>query len=160
MEMKVIDLIRNALFAAAAVILAAAAVMLVFRWQPAVVMSDSMKPAYGAGSLILIDRNASYGIGDPIAFHTGGVFVTHRLVDEEDGMLVTKGDNNQSEDTARITREDVTGKVILWIPNLGYTLRFLSSRTGLTLSGAIVICLVLSMFISHGGGDGSDGSFQ
>lgn len=94
--------------------------------KPYVVMSGSMEPEIPTGAIAYIDaRDTEFGIGDVITFQLGSdedpVIVTHRIVGETpDGLLVTKGDANDSEDAKAIDKSDVLGVFRFAVPKAGY----------------------------------------
>jgi signal peptidase len=124
---------------------------LVLRWQPVVVLSGSMEPSMRRGDVVLYERVAVEQlvpgqvllVDDPV--RPGGL-LSHRLVRRDpDGLLVTKGDANQSEDSTPIAPGAVHGRARLLVPYLG---RMLLWRDGawreaapwlLALAAAIVV---------------------
>ena len=54
----------------------------------------------------------------------------------------TRGDNNNIADDALITNDNITGKVILKIPKLGYIQDLLASKSGL-----IIVIIIPSLAI-------------
>lgn len=146
--MIVIKIIREALFIAAAAILLAAFACIAFKIKPAVVVSGSMEPTFHTGSVAFVKQGAGYKIGDPVAFTVEGAYVTHRLEREEDGLYVTKGDANKSEDPWRVTPTDIEGKVIFNIPFIGFVFAFLKTQAGIVVIAAFLILTILSSFIS------------
>ena len=149
--MRIFNWIRNILFAVAVVIIIFAAACFVWKLKPAIVMSGSMEPTFHVGSLAVVKQGSSYKIGDPIAFYWGSEYVTHRLVDtvEENGetLYVTKGDANETKDPQLLTSGNIDGKVIFSIPLVGYGLHFASTKKGMIIIGALMLCLMLSLFM-------------
>ena len=82
-------------------------------------------------------------VGDIITFHsnyidTDGYTITHRIVKKQlnnNGQYyyITKGDNNESEDRGYIFLNDIEGKVLLKISQLGKVQEIFSSKYGWTL---------------------------
>ena len=72
--------------------------------------------------------------GDIIAFRSGKSVITHRIIeiknDEEGTVLVTKGDNNNTEDRYPIRLEAVEGVFKYKIPKLGNFAMFLQTTVG------------------------------
>lgn len=71
--------------------------------------------------------------GDIIAFRHDEQNIIHRIIDFEDGMIRTKGDNVSKKDPFLITSSEVVGKHVLKIPNLGLVLRKANSAGGYVL---------------------------
>ena len=143
---KVIGVVRDVLFALALVVIAALLACLVFQIKPAVVLSGSMEPEIHTGSLALIDlKDRDAEAGDAIAFKTGNVLVTHRIVREEGGAFVTKGDANRKEDLWRVSPEEIIGTTVYSIPYLGYVVQRFKSPAGITiLVAGFLIFFILS----------------
>jgi len=93
--------------------------------------SDSMEPAIEEGDGYLLVSTGNYDTGDVVTFYSEerGAFVTHRVVGQTDGGLVTQGDANPSTDQAGglapVEGDAVLGEVpsvggmLLVVPNLG-----------------------------------------
>lgn len=95
----------------------------------AVVISGSMEPSLSVGDLIVVREADEYRIGQTVVFETGGSLVVHEIVRFEDGMVVTKGSANNTED-APIPPKDIKGKVVFSIPFVGYVLDVIRSLPG------------------------------
>ena len=110
--------------------------------QPYVVLSGSMEPGIHTGGIIFTDTNkADPEPDDIITFEVNdGSLVTHRVVRVDDESIVTKGDANETEDSA-IHKDQVIGTVIFSIPFIGYAVSILTSR------GSIMILLALVIFV-------------
>jgi signal peptidase len=114
-----------------------------------IVMSGSMKPAFDAGSLIVVKRinPDMINTGDIITYFDGpnsSSSVTHRvmeIVERRDGtFFITKGDANDTKDFFPVPEHRVIGKVTVAIPFVGYILGFPGFKTG------VLVFLVLSIF--------------
>lgn len=86
--------------------------------------------------------------GDVIAFNIDGTVVTHRIqkIINEDGSVkyITKGDNNNVEDSRYVLPQQVEGIYKFKIRRLGNLAMFLQEPTGMIISLSIpVILLVL-----------------
>lgn len=120
-------------------------------FSPLTVQTDSMKPAFSSGDLIIIKKcdPDTLEVGDIITFHTiienQYALNTHRIkeITEENGIknYVTKGDNNALEDTHIITGADIAGKYVTKIPLLGKIMNFISGTVG------FLVCIVFPLFI-------------
>ncbi len=120
---------------------------------PMTVESDSMKPTFAKDELIMckeIDDVYSLQKGDVITFWTiidgQKVKNTHRIVDitEIDGSrsFVTRGDNNQIDDTIPVLPGDVIGKWTEFkIGGFGKVMNFLRTKKG------FFICIVIPMAV-------------
>jgi len=121
------------------------------------IISPSMEPNLRVYDIILdqrIDSVNDIKIGDIITFiSTSSISsnktVTHRVIDiivDEEGKYhyQTKGDNNISPDSAYADYDNVIGKVLVKIPQLGRVQFFLANRGGWLV--AIVIPALIVIF--------------
>jgi signal peptidase I len=89
------------------------------------VVSNSMVPTFQRGDLIFVKGVDSIGelkVHDIIVYQDGsGKEIVHRIVFEnvQDNTIITKGDANLGPDPP-IKFEQVRGKVLFWIPRIGY----------------------------------------
>jgi signal peptidase I len=82
------------------------------------IRSESMIPSIQPGDIVLLKGiNDEQLEGEVIAYlnPANGKIIVHRIVREEDGLLVTKGDNNPYSDFFMPSRDSVLGRVILKI---------------------------------------------
>lgn len=140
-----------------------------FGIRPYVVLSASMEPTIKTGSLAYIQKPDSEALfsklieyeepvkGDIVAFEQGesgnSITVVHRIHDiDNEGNYVMKGDNNSSEDIAKIGKKQLIGRYKYSIPYLGYFTTWLQSKKGLV----IAVILAAVAFISSFVGDADD----
>lgn len=80
--------------------------------------TGSMSDAIEIEDIIIIKLgNENINKDDIITFRQDNNLVTHRVVRIEDDKIITKGDNNTSEDKP-IKKEDILGKVEVIIPDV------------------------------------------
>ena len=112
------------------------------------VLSGSMEPTIKTGSLCFVNKNIKLDNvkkGDIIAFKLGnGTLVTHRVVEVNDSIVRTKGDNNKNADGIDITKDNYIGKNIYWIPKVGYVVKVFQSLKGKIILFSCVILLFIS----------------
>jgi len=95
-----------------------------FGYTYSVVSSSSMYPELEIGDVV-ITRSITFAKikkGDIIVFYSpmNDKYIVHRVYEiNEDGSLITKGDNNLAIDNERVYEENYIGKVMLKIPKLG-----------------------------------------
>lgn len=84
------------------------------------VVSGSMEPTIHVGDMIIIDTwDTSYHKNDIVTFKDeDGALVTHRIKSIKGKKMVTKGDNNDSEDKP-YTTDQIIGKYVTKISGLG-----------------------------------------
>ena len=110
----------------------------VFPIYPSVIATGSMRPMTKPGDVILARKVTDVNnlhTGDVIQFKRDRVSISHRIIeiveDREKGVPVfrTKGDNNSAPDVDLVKPEQVKGKIINVIPNVGWpSLLIRSSR--------------------------------
>ncbi len=122
-----------------------------------VIISPSMVPAIKVQDAVVVMRTDVNKLkkNDIITFDSkdpryDGITITHRIVGIEnkgsDNVLFrTKGDNNNTEDTALVNGKNIYGKVILRIPKIGYIQYFLSQTYGWVLA-VVVPCLGIIIY--------------
>ena len=91
------------------------------------VASESMEPILHKGDLSFVIGPDNLKTGDIIIYNPRpGCFnvqhtIVHRIIDiTEDGKLITKGDNNPTQDKCPVDVSEVHGKVVFAFPLLGY----------------------------------------
>ncbi len=124
-----------------------------FGFIPMTVESDSMKPTFQQGDLIItreLDDVNTLKEGDVITFWTiidgKRVKNTHRIVGinqaENSRSFVTRGDANTLDDTMPAYAGDIIGKWTEFrVPGLGKALSFLRTKTG------FFVCIIIPMAI-------------
>ena len=107
------------------------------------IVSPSMVPAINVLDVVVtmrVDEPNDLKKGDIVTFNStdyrySGVLVTHRIVDIEktssgEYLFTTKGDNNNTQDSSRISFDEIYGRVLFRIPKIGYIQYYLSSVLG------------------------------
>ncbi len=102
-----------------------------FKYSLSSIASNSMYPAIKKGDAIILRKltekeKDELKVGDIIAFKEGNYIITHRIIEIGDGVYITKGDNNNIQDTNKRTRNDIVGKIVTRIPYVGYPSVFVS----------------------------------
>lgn len=132
--------------------------------QPFVVLSGSMRPVYGVGSLVYV-RSVDYKelkAGDDITYMLSeNTVVTHRIIevlaDEEDPdtiRYVTQGIANNVPDGAPVHYKNIIGKPVFSIPYLGYVSNYIQNPPGMYVAIAAGAILILLVFLPDVFGDG------
>ena len=137
------------------VLLLLAALVLVPRamgYQEMAVLSGSMEPNIHVGSVVFVDDDANPAElqpGDVVTYYMNeDTFVTHRVqsIDTASQTLVTKGDNNNTED-APITFAQVFGKAAFWIPYLGFLTIYMKTPIGIMAITVVIVLIILLNFL-------------
>ena len=111
-------------------------------------MSGDNSDSFDAGSFIISKKVKfeNIKVGDIIIFQDKNILVVHRVVDiNDDGSLVTKGDNNDSIDANFVTKNNYQAKVIksFMIGSLGKNL------SGYQLQILFILIIVLIIFLIY-----------
>lgn len=117
------------------------------------VISPSMEPTYSVGDLLYVKSvdPDSVKVGDPITFvlNEDLVVATHRVVaiDGENRQFTTKGDANESEDSAPVHFNNLIGVPVFAIPLLGYVSAYIQSPPGMYVAIGIGVVLLAAVFL-------------
>ena len=116
-----------------------------FGLKPYIVQSGSMEPTIHTGSVAWINqRDKNVHINDIVGYQlTNSTQVLHRIVDEENGMFITKGDANESYDLAPVAPSEIIGKFAFSIPLLGYIIVELSNNSFKVVFAISILLVVL-----------------
>ncbi|WP_060672799.1 signal peptidase I [Rossellomorea vietnamensis] len=107
-----------------------------FGYKPLTVLTNSMEPKISAGDMIFVKEKDAADVKekDIITFRTADQkVITHRVVEITPEGMITKGDNNNVEDSWKVTSDSLLGKVAFILPNAGYVAKFISSKLGFSL---------------------------
>lgn len=134
-----------------------------------VIVSPSMHPTIKVNDAVIVKRTKADKIekGDIITFissdaRTQGITITHRVIEileDSDGnkLFRTKGDNNNVADSSLVKEDELSGKVIMKIPKIGYIQYFISRKYGWLIAvvipcAGIIIYDILKIFktMAHG----------
>lgn len=112
----------------------------------AVVLTGSMEPTLKTNDLVIVARSKSYSVGDIVVFQTSGSATIHRLIeiDEENGVALTKGDANNTEDEP-ITTSKIRGKLLFRVPFVGFVMQYLKTVPGIIM---MLVLLFTLLFLS------------
>lgn len=108
------------------------------------IKTGSMSGKLEIGDWILVKKTSNLALNDIITYTESGNFITHRVVEIYNDIIVTKGDSNNSKDTP-ISSNQVVGKVVLILPKLGIFKNVLFNYKVL-ISILIVFVVFISLF--------------
>ena len=121
------------------------------------VLTGSMEPSYPTGSLIYVKPvdAADLRVNDVITFSISpGVIATHRIVEvvwdeQRPGLLSyrTKGDANKDVDASLVSANNIIGKAMFAIPQLGYVANYIQQAPGIYI--AILVCGLMIAFVFY-----------
>ena len=149
--MKIFKAIINGILSLIVVITVLLLILLFIGIEPFVVLSGSMEPKIETGSLCFINKKVKYEDieeNDNIAFKMSDkTLVTHRVVEITDEGFVTKGDANDVNDGAKVTRNNYVGKTVFSLPKIGYLISLFQTRNGQIITITIVVIMFVVAFL-------------
>lgn len=114
------------------------------------VLTGSMEPTYDVGTVIYLKKIDPQSImeGDIVAFYTNderNVVVTHRVVaiDEENGLVQTKGDANEVVDEKMVPYDRIIGIPTYSVNNMAWLAHLFQSTTGWIVIAALLVFVVI-----------------
>lgn len=107
-----------------------------------VIISGSMSGTIEVNDMVITKAKDEYYVNDIVLYRENESCVTHRIIDIRDGLYITKGDANNTEDKDPVKKEDICGKVILTVPKAGKWIEFLRSPLGCLILLAIGVALI------------------
>ena len=149
--MKIVKKIINALTTLIICVGGLFLILYILGIVPYVVLSGSMEPTIGTGSVCFINKHAKFENikeKDVIAFKMNdGTLVTHRAIEINNSGIVTKGDNNKDADKNVVTSQNFVGKNLFWVPKVGYVIKAFQTTTGRIIAVALILVLLVSGFL-------------
>lgn len=118
----------------------------IFGYKSYIIKTNSMEPTININDVIITKKVERDEIktGDVITFMQNGEVITHRITQiDTNGEYTTKGDNNNIEDTFKIAYENIEGKHILTIPQLGKIVQVLDNKMVFLIITLIVLIFML-----------------
>lgn len=106
-----------------------------FEYKPVAIMSNSMKPVFSRGDMVIIQKIdekdiQKLTIGDIIEYRLDNHIIVHRIIEKKEKnkkmIFKTKGDNNSAPDTKYVSEEQIIGLVKFVAPKIGYPTVWLS----------------------------------
>lgn len=144
---------------AAIVIYMAVAAPIIMGFRPVVVLSGSMEPTFPVGSIVYYHKCdfEELQVGDAVTFKAEDTLVTHRIttVNGISRTVVTKGDNNSTEDPVPVEENEIVGKATNFaIPYAGYFVIYGKNPIAIVIMAMILLInYVLESFCSRQKGD-------
>lgn len=103
------------------------------------VISGSMSGTIEIKDIVIVKITKDIDKNDIITFKSNNNFVTHRVLEEDNEKIITKGDANNTEDSP-IKREDVVGKVVFVIKNMAIWINVLKTPQ-------VIIAIIITLII-------------
>lgn len=125
-------------------------------YKPMIVMSNSMESKISVGDVVIVKEVNTNTLkeNDIVAYRIDDICVTHRIKSiNSDGTYITKGDNNNVEDSININHSQIEGKYVTKIVGLGHLLLFLKEPLGLgfVIMGILLLGIIIYLIIDKNG---------
>lgn len=120
----------------------------IFGYKSYIIKTNSMEPTIKVNDVLITKKveKEKIKVGDVITFIKNGEVITHRITQiDENGEYTTKGDNNNIEDTFKISYENIEGKNLLTIPYLGKIVEILDNKIVFLI---ITLIILIFMFMA------------
>lgn len=116
-----------------------------FLWgkKPLVVISGSMEPILKVGGILYYEKINldDFKKDDILVYQLNEHIVSHRIVNINEYGFETKGDNNNSNDSYIVDKNNVIGRGNNWsIPYIGYYADFIYNHKYLLIAMIILSC--------------------
>ncbi len=116
------------------------------------VVSESMSPRIKVNDIVVVKKgysNDEFREGNIITFKKdNGEIITHRIekivLSDLQNSYITKGDNNETVDEEVVRYEDIIGKVIYVMPNLGNMFALFKNKY--FFASCMIILILLTIY--------------
>lgn len=110
------------------------------------IATGSMAKTINIDDIIIVKLGSEYKTNDIITYEENGNFITHRITEIKDNSIITKGDNNNAEDEP-IQKENVIGKVVFTIKNIGVWKKvFSDAKVIISCTLTIILFILLVVY--------------
>ena len=117
----------------------------IFGYRAYIITTSSMQPTIKEGDIVIckVVEEDKIEEGDVITFRQNQDVITHRVIkiqeNEENKYYITKGDNNNLEDSEKVEYNMIEGNFVIKIPYLGKIINIMQDRI-------ILLLIVLSHY--------------
>lgn len=120
---------------------------LLFGYKAYIIATNSMEPDINEGDVVVIfkAKENNLKVGNVITFKKNQELITHRIIEIRDKGIqkeyITKGDNNNVEDTEEVRYSQIQGVHVLTIPFLGTIVIFIQNHFFLIILTLLIIVI-------------------
>jgi signal peptidase I len=121
-----------------------------FGYSSLVISTGSMSGTIEEGDLIIIKNTGDYQFGEIITFFPEGdtIPTTHRIVGvNEDGSFVTRGDANDSDDLAVVTKDQIVGEWVHTFSSVGIFFEWIQNGGGMIYLIAAFLIVGIAVYL-------------
>lgn len=132
-------------------------------FTPYIVESGSMEPTIHTGAIAFINtKDRDVAVGDVVTYRIGteekNKLVTHRIIREDGGVFITKGDANDVEDMNSVSQEQIVGTYAYSIPKVGFVMAKLGHKQLGVIAAWIILLNLCSLMMTRYIENDDDGS--
>lgn len=116
------------------------------------IISESMEPTLEKNDIVIVQKckESQLHKGDIITFLQDEKIISHRILNivKENGITKyeTKGDNNKITDSNKVEFEQIYGKVVFKIKNIGQIVNYIQNIRGFI--NIIILAIIIYIFVS------------
>lgn len=116
------------------------------------IISESMEPTLEKNDIVIVQKckESQLHKGDIITFLQDEKIISHRILNivKENGITKyeTKGDNNKIADSNKVEFEQIYGKVVFKIKNIGQIVNYIQNIRGFI--NIIILAIIIYIFVS------------
>lgn len=116
------------------------------------IISESMEPTLEKNDIVIVQKckESQLHKGDIITFLQDEKIISHRILNivKENGITKyeTKGDNNKIADYNKVEFEQIYGKVVFKIKNIGQIVNYIQNIRGFI--NIIILAIIIYIFVS------------
>lgn len=123
-----------------------------FGYRPVFVLTGSMEPYMQTNGICLtkkVDDMTDIAVGDVVTFHIQGetgknLNITHRIVSINNGIINTKGDNNNVTDDLPLTIENIDAKVVAVFNQSAWLIEKWETTTGKVMIISFALAIIFA----------------
>jgi len=109
-----------------------------------IVAGASMEPTLFRGDLVLVRERNHYDVGEVVTYLDPRVGpIIHRIVKEQDGHYVLKGDNNDWLDPHKPQNSEIIGSYWLHFPNLGKIIGQANEPALMAIAAFLLVLMIM-----------------
>ena len=118
--------------------------------------TGSMSPTLEKGDIVFVKIGEPIKEQDIVTYKKENAIITHRIIKIDEETIITKGDNNNTQDE-EITQENIIGKVVYIINNVEIWKKVFSDISVITpVSITVILFIILVSYKEKKTGDKND----
>ena len=128
----------------------------IFGYSIFITETGSMSPTIEKGDIVFVKIGETSKEQDIVTYKKENAIITHRIIKIDEETIITKGDNNNTQDE-EITQENIIGKVVYIINNVEIWKKVFSDISVITpVSITVILFIILVSYKEKKTGDKND----